>query len=210
MMRIVLADDHHLVRAGLRSLLDTLENVAVVAEASDGEEAVRQVTALEADVALIDISMPKLSGLEALHRIKAGGRATQVLLLSMYDDDEYVAEAVRAGAAGYLVKDAAVEELELALNALRRGEMYLSPAISSKLARAFSGERPGHGLTRRQTDVLRLVAQGNSSKAIARLLSLSIKTVDTHRSQIMERLDIHDLAGLVRYAVRMRLVTSDH
>ena len=209
-IRVLLADDHRLVRAGLRALLDATPNVEVVAEAADGEEAMRVVQELKPDVALLDIAMPKMSGLAVLHQIKAASLQTRVLFLSMYDNDEYVAEAVRAGASGYRVKDAAVEELGMALQALARGDVYLSPAISRKLALAFSGGRASPGLTGRQTQVLRLIAQGQSSKEIARDLNLSIKTVETHRTQIMDRLEIRDLAGLVRYAIRSGLVGADH
>jgi DNA-binding NarL/FixJ family response regulator len=208
-VRVLLADDHRLVRAGLRALLDATPGVDVVAEAADGDEAMRRLLELKPDVALLDIAMPKLSGLAVLHQIAATGLGTRVLLLSMYDNDEYVAEAIRAGASGYLVKDAAVEELGLALQALERGDIYLSPAISRKLAEAFSGGRPSPGLTGRQTQVLRLIALGQSSKEIARDLNLSIKTVETHRTQIMDRLEIRDLAGLVRYAIRSGLVGAD-
>jgi DNA-binding NarL/FixJ family response regulator len=208
-MKVVLADDHRLVRAGLRALLDSTPGVDVVAEATDGEEAWRFIRELRPEAALLDIAMPRMSGLAVLQEVNAAKLPTRVLLLSMYDNDEYVAEAVRAGAGGYLIKDAAVEELAVALDALRRGDVYLSPAISRKLAQAFSGGRPSPGLTARQTQILRLIALGNSSKEIARELDLSIKTVETHRAQIMDRLDIRDLAGLVRYAVRSGLVGAD-
>ncbi|MBC5768045.1 response regulator [Ramlibacter albus] len=205
-LHVVLADDHRLVRAGLRALLDGMADVEVVAEATDGEEAWRLVQELRPDAALLDIAMPKLSGLAVLCNVTAAKLPTRVLLLSMYDNDEYVAEAVRSGAAGYLIKDAAVEELGLALDALRRGDVYLSPAVTRKLTQAFSGNRPSPGLTSRQTQILRMIALGRSSKEIARELDLSIKTVETHRTQIMDRLEIRDLAGLVRYAVRSGLV----
>ena len=209
-MNVILADDHRLVRAGLRALLDASPGIDVVAEATDGEEAWRLIQELRPDAALLDIAMPRLSGLAVLQQVAAAKLPTRVLLLSMYDNDEYVAEAVRAGASGYLIKDAAVEELGLALDALKRGDVYLSPAISRKLAQAFSGGRPSPGLTARQTQILRLIAMGHSSKEVARELDLSIKTVETHRTQIMDRLDIRDLAGLVRYAVRSGLVSSDN
>ncbi|HEY8049037.1 MAG TPA: response regulator transcription factor, partial [Ramlibacter sp.] len=144
-MKVLLADDHRLVRAGLRALLDATPALEVVGEAADGEEAWRMIQQLQPDAALLDIAMPKLSGLAVLQQVKAAGLATRVLLLSMYDNDEYVAEAVRAGASGYLIKDAAVEELGLALDALGRGDIYLSPAISRKLAQAFSGGRSSPG-----------------------------------------------------------------
>jgi DNA-binding NarL/FixJ family response regulator len=208
-MKVLLADDHRLVRGGLRALLDATAGVEVVAEAADGEEAWRFIQELQPDAALLDIAMPKLSGLAVLQNVAAAKLRTRVLLLSMYDNDEYVTEAIRGGAAGYLVKDAAVEELGLALEALARGDVYLSPAISRKLAEAFSGGRSTPGLTARQTQVLRLIALGNSSKEIARELDLSIKTVETHRTQIMDRLDIRDIAGLVRYAVRSGLVGTE-
>jgi DNA-binding NarL/FixJ family response regulator len=208
-VRVVLADDHRLVRAGLRALLDATPQVEVVAEAADGEEAMQLIAEHQPDVALIDIAMPKLSGLAVLHQVTAAKLPTKILLLSMYDNDEYVAEAVRAGAGGYLVKDAAVEELALALDALERGDVYLSPAISRKLAQAFSGGRATPGLTGRQTEILRMIARGQSSKEIARDLGLSVKTVETHRTQIMDRLEIRDLAGLVRYAVRTGLVGTE-
>jgi DNA-binding NarL/FixJ family response regulator len=209
-MRVLLAEDHRLVRAGLRALLDAMPDVDVVAEVGDGLEAVRLTTEHAPDVALLDIAMPHMGGLPALHRIKAAGLPTRVVLLSMYDNDEYVTEAVRAGAAGYIVKDAAVEELALALQAVMRGDTYLSPNIASKLAQAFNSGvgRTNTPLTSRQIEILRLVAQGGSSKEIARDLELSIKTVETHRAQIMDRLGIHDLAGLVRYAIRTGLVTA--
>lgn len=206
-MRVLLADDHRLVRAGLRALLDEIDGVQVVAEAADGIEAVERVLELAPAIALLDIAMPRLSGIAALQRIRAAGSITNVVLLSMHEDIEYVGEAMRAGASGYVIKDAAVEELALALQAVARGDHYTSPRISRKLAGAFaSGAGIAPALTVRQTEILRMVARGLSSKEIARSLGLSAKTVETHRTQIMERLTIRDLAGLVRYAVRTGIV----
>ncbi|MBC5767814.1 response regulator [Ramlibacter albus] len=207
-MKIIVADDHGLVRAGLRLLLDRMPGIEVAGEAADGEQALRLVLALNPDIALLDIAMPKLNGIGVLRRIRANGMATKVILLSMHDGDEYVAEALREGALGYVVKGSAVAELESALATVARDDMYLSPVISSKLAQAFSsGRRAGPGLSTRQTDILKLVAMGRSSKEIARTLGLSLKTVETHRGQIMDRLGIRDIAGIVRYAVRIGLVS---
>jgi len=208
-MRVLLADDHSLVRAGLRALLNEIPNVDVIAEASNGVQAVQLTRQLRPDIALLDISMPNLSGLAALRQLNGAAPATRVLLLSMHDDDAYVTEAIHAGAAGYLIKDCAVEELALALHAVARGDCYLSPSVSRKLAQAFkNGGGSAPVLTPRQIEILRQVAQGASSKEIARALGLSIKTVETHRAQIMERLGIRDVAGLVRYAVRSGLITA--
>ena len=211
-LRVLLADDHNLVRAGLRALLQSLPGVEVVAEARDGDEAVRLVLQLAPSIALLDIAMPRMSGLVALREIRLTAPATRVILLSMYDNHEYVTEAIQSGAAGYLIKDAAVHELALALAAVERGDIYLSPSVSRKLAQAFANraEPPREGaLTTRQTEVLCLVARGLSSKQVARHFNLSVKTIETHRAQIMERLDIHDLAGLVRYAIRNDLIGDE-
>lgn len=209
-MRVLLADDHQMVRAGLRSLLDSMDDVKVVAEVGDGISAVNAIREHIPEIALLDIAMPGMSGLAVLHDI-GPAHPTRIVFLSMYDNDEYVLEAIRSGAAGYLLKHSAVGELRLALAAVSQGETYFSPRVSSKIARAFAGgvDKSVALLTPRQIEVVRLVAQGQSSKEIARTLDLSIKTVETHRAQLMDRLDIHDLAGLVRYAVRVGLICND-
>lgn len=210
-MRVLLADDHLLVRAGLRSLLDAMPDVEVVAEVDDGTAAVAAIRQHLPDIALLDIAMPGMTGLAVLHDI-GPEHPTRIVLLSMYDNDEYVLAAIRSGAAGYLLKHSAVGELSLALDAVQLGETYFSPRVSSKIARAFAGGADKSGaasLTPRQTEVLRLVVQGQSSKEIARTLDLSLKTVETHRAQLMDRLDIHDLAGLVRYALRVGLIANE-
>lgn len=211
-IRVLLADDHNLVRAGLRALLDGMPNIAVVAEARDGVEAIRLVEQTNPSIALLDIAMPGLSGLAACRSIHERFPRTRVVLLTMYDSHEYVSEALRAGAAGYLIKDSAVGELESAIAAVAAGGIYLSPRISRQLAQAVvtGAQGPGEaGLTARQSEVLSLVAGGCSSKEIARQLGLSVKTIETHRTQIMDRLGIRDVAGLVRYAIRTGLVSSD-
>ncbi len=209
-MRILLADDHQIVRAGLRLLLDAMPGVDVVAEVDDGAAAVAAIREHLPDIALLDIAMPAMSGLGVLHAI-GPAHPTRIVLLSMYDNDEYVLAAIRGGAAGYLLKHSAVSELSLALAAVHQGETYFSPRVSSKIARAMIGgaDKSTATLTPRQTEVLRLVAQGQSSKEIARTLDLSLKTVETHRTQLMKRLEIRDLAGLVRYALRVGLITNE-
>ncbi len=211
-IRVLLADDHQLVRAGLRLLLAEMKPFEVVAEAGDGLEALRMIELHAPDIALLDVSMPGMSGLAALREVRAKHPQTKVLVLSMYDNQEYVTDAIQSGAAGYLLKDCAVDELARALAAVARGETYLSPSVSRQLARAIAN--PGGGvadspLTPRQEEILRLVAGGRSSKEIAQQLGLSVKTVETHRAQIMDRLAIRDLAGLVRYAVRSGLISSE-
>ena len=215
-MRVLLADDHTLVRAGIRALLETLPDVEIVAEASDGREAVDLVLATKPDVALLDISMPSLNGLEVAARVAAVSPRTRLVILSMHGDPGHVAQALRAGVCGYLLKDAAVDELPVLLRAVSRGETYLSPSISRAVVDGFlqrstlSPAAPADdGLTPRQREILQLVAEGKSSKEVAHLLDISLKTVESHRAQISDRLGIRDLAGLVRYAVRTGLVNAD-
>jgi DNA-binding NarL/FixJ family response regulator len=211
-IRVLLADDHTLVRAGLRSLLQGLSGVEVVGEAGDGHEAVRLAETLHPEVVLLDIGMPGLNGLEAARRLGTASPSTRVLILSMHNAEEYVLRALRSGCAGYLLKGSAVSELEIAVRAVARGDIYLSPAVSKQVVddyvvRTRGGAEPLDALTSRQREILQLVAEGHTSKTIAHRLGLSFKTVEAHRAQIMERLDIHDLAGLVRFAVRVGLVT---
>ena|SRR5712691_6688298 len=213
-IRVVLADDHTLVRAGIRALLEKLPDVHVVAEASDGREAVHLVTTTQPDVVLMDIAMPGLNGLEATRRLVKEFPAIRVLILSMHKNEEYVWQALRAGAVGYLLKDADLAELALAITAVTRGETYLSPPISKHVIREYvqrvGGEETGlEQLTPRQREILQLIAEGHTTKMIAQRLGLSVKTVETHRVQMMERLDIHEIAGLVRYAIRMGVVLPD-
>lgn len=213
-IRILLADDHTLIRAGLRSLLQGLPDIQVVAEASDGREALALVEAHRPDVMLMDIAMPGLNGLQATALVAREYPETRVIILSMHCDEEYVRQAVLAGALGYLLKDSGTAELELAIRAVIRGEPYLSPAVSKHVladyARYAGGEPgPDEPLTRRQREVLRLIAEGQTTKSMARALGISVKTVETHRAQLMDRLGIHDVAGLVRHAIRIGLIKPE-
>lgn len=212
--RVLLADDHTLVRAGLRKLLESMPEVTVVGEADDGLALLALAAQLQPDLVLMDIAMAGLNGLEATIRLRKVQPGIRVLILSMHQNEEYVRQALRNGAVAYLLKDAAPVELEMAIQAVQRGETYLSPAVSrgvvSDYVQRLRGDVvPASMLTPRQREVLQLVAEGNSTKDIARRLSLSVKTVDTHRSQLMKQLDIHEVAGLVRYAVRSGLISSD-
>ena len=213
-LRIALADDHTLVRAGIRALLEADGGVEVVAESGDGREALELVLRHRPDVALIDLGMPGLNGLELARRLTQELPRTRVIVLSMHAEASYVRQALKAGVAGYLVKGAAVSELPLAIESVVRGETYLSPRISQTVVqdslRDGAGEPdPLEGLTGRQREILQLVAEGRSTKEIASALELSVKTVETHRSRIMDRLGIRDIAGLVRLAIRTGLVSAE-
>ncbi|MEO5691735.1 MAG: response regulator transcription factor [Usitatibacter sp.] len=215
MIRVLLADDHALVRAGVRVLVESIEGVKVVAEASNGREAVALALEHKPDVAVMDITMSELNGIEAGVQIRAANAATRVLILSMHTSEEFVRRAMGAGLNGYLVKDSAPLELKLAIEAVTRGETYLSPRIARHLVSGLghagkrASEAPLDALTPRQREILQMIAEGESTKQIAFTLKLSVKTVETHRASLMERLDIHDLAGLVIYAVRHKLVSVD-
>jgi len=213
-IRVLLADDHILIRAGIRSLLENIEGMEVVAEASDGREALELVKQHAPDILITDIAMPGLNGLEAISRLKKFNANLHIIILSMHTSKEYVREALRLGAHGYVVKGADPSELELAVKSAIRGEIYLSPAISKSIVSHFLQQPPGesepeHDLTSRQREILQLIAEGQTTKDIARLLDLSIKTIETHRTDLMKRLDIHDVAGLVRYAIRRGLISPE-
>lgn len=211
---ILLADDHGLVRAGIRALLHDIANVQVVGEAETAEEALALAQQLQPTIVLMDISMPGLGGLEATRRLTLQYPEMGVIILSMHTDQLYIMRALRAGAKGYLLKGARTPELELAIASVARGETYLSPSTSKAivdkmLRRSDSESNPLDRLTTRQREVLQLIAGGFSSKEIARELGLSMKTVNTHRTDIMEQLGIHDIAGLVRFAIHVGLVTAE-
>lgn len=204
-IRILLADDHHLVRAGIRALLHAITDFEVVGEASDGAEALRLVAELQPGVVLMDVAMPDLSGLQALEHMRLAGADAKVVMLSMYSNEEHVIRALGLGASGYVVKDAAPCELEAAIRAALRGEIWLPKAMPRTAIDGYVervGKRDaGDVLTQRQKQVLKLLAEGVGTRAIANSLGLSVKTVETHRAQIMVRLGIQDVPGLVRYAI---------
>ena len=213
-IRVLLADDHTLVRAGIRGLVANLPGVEVVGEADDGHEALSLAEALHPDVVLLDIGMPGLNGLEVTARLTKLDPMIRVVILSMHISEEYVLQALRAGAAGYLLKGSAVAELEVAIRAVVRGDSYLSPAVSKRVvddyvSRTSGAADPLAALTPRQREILQLVAEGHTSKEIAQRLGLSYRTVETHRNQLMKRLGISDLTGLVRLAVRVGLIAGE-
>ncbi|HEX3725910.1 MAG TPA: response regulator transcription factor [Pirellulales bacterium] len=212
-IQVVLADDHRLLRDGIRALLERSENIEVVGEACDGREALARIKEHLPDVLLIDIGMKGMNGLEATCRANREFPSVRVLIVSMHADEEYVLQALQSGASGYVLKDAGSSELEFAIGAVARGETYLTPAISRHIidnyVRRVEGDEAAAVLTPRHREVLQLIAEGNTTKKIAAILKLGVKTVDTHRTQLMERLDIHDVAGLVRYAIRHRIVGFD-
>ena len=212
---VLLADDHVLIRAGIRALLEGMGGVHVVAEASDGREAIALVARHRPDIVLMDIVMKGMNGLEATAQITRDHPNCRVVILSVNSAEEYVLRAMRAGAAGYLLKDSATHELRLAIDAVMNGQSYLSPPISRQVIdqyvrRVGSDTMPSEALTTRQREILQLISEGRSTKEIAHQLHLSVKTVESHRARIMERLDIHDVPGLVRYAIRNGLTTVEN
>jgi len=210
-IRVVLADDHSLVRAGIRALLQAMPGVEVVGEAADGDAALELVRECLPDVVLMDIAMKGTNGLEATARLREMLPSVRVIILSMHATEDYVDQAMRSGASAYMLKDSATLELELALAAVMRGDIYLSPSVSNHVVAGYLAAKrtQENPLTPRQTEILRMLATSASVKEIAFQLKLSVKTVETHRAQIMDRLDIHDLAGLVRYAIRAGLARVD-
>ncbi len=213
-MRVLLADDHALVRAGFRALLAQLGFITEILEAADGREAIAVTLQHRPDVVLMDIAMPAMNGFEAMARIVKEAPGTKVLMVSMYEDEEVVWRSLRLGASGYVAKSAAVKELEDALHAVDRGEVYVSPllrtAASEQEARSRDGDSdPQRRLTPRQREILQLIAEGMTSREIAETLKIHLKTVESHRMHLMKRLGIHEVAGLVRYAIRHKVVLSE-
>jgi DNA-binding NarL/FixJ family response regulator len=209
-IRVLIADDHTLVRAGIRSLLEKLPDILVLAEASNGREVMRLVDEHEPQIVLMDIAMPELNGIEATRQLSERHFNVRAIILSIHSEEEHVYQALRAGASGYLLKGTSIEELGLAIRSVARGEIFLSPKVSrpviDEYIRRTHASRPGDNLSARQRQVLQLIAEGKTVKQVALELGISVKTVETHRSQLMDRLNIHDVAGLVRYAIKMGLV----
>jgi DNA-binding NarL/FixJ family response regulator len=213
-MRILIADDHALLRAGIRLLLSEVPGVKVVAETGDGHEALALIAEKRPDIALVEIALPGLNGLDVTARARKEHPSTRILIVASDAQDEHVRRALVVGSAGYLLKNADRNELELALRVVARGDVWLSPEVATKVAAAYarnsrsSTDEPFDVLTPRQREVLQLIAEGLSSKEIATRIGVSVKTVDTHRTELMERLGIRGIAGLVRYAIRVGMVRS--
>ncbi|MCL5030771.1 MAG: response regulator transcription factor [Bacteroidetes bacterium] len=219
-INVLIADDHTLIRAGIRELLQNMSGIEVIGEASNGREALERIKEFSPDIVLLDIAMSELNGLEVAERVNKDFPSVSVIILSMYANEEYVLQALKVGAHGYLLKDSAPNELEIAIKAVIRGETYLSPSISKTLVSDYLKritESPIEEkntsnvfikLTSRQREILQLIAEGNSTKEMAVKLNVSAKTIETHRSKIMERLGIHDIPGLVRYAIRSGIISS--
>jgi two-component system response regulator NreC len=208
-VRVMLADDHEIVRQGLRVLLER-EGFDVVGEAADGREAMKLCEAHHPEVAILDLSMPLLNGVEAARQIIKSNSRTKVVLLTMHTEDHLILESLRAGVTGYVLKTRASGELVQAIRAVCRGEMFLTQSISRTIVQAFlvKSDLPQQPISDRERQVLQLVAEGKTTKEVANLLGISVKTAESHRSNMMEKLDIHDTAGLVRYAIRKGIIQS--
>lgn len=213
-IKVLIVDDHTLFRKGIRKLLESIEGTEIVGEASDGSEALKKVAALKPDVVLMDISMREMNGLEATREIRRNYTTTSVILLTMHDNEEHLKQSLEYGASGYLLKDASAQELYLAIEAANRGETYLSPSVSRKMINKFlevrqqpeQGSNPLSILSRRELEILKLLAESKSNKVIADELCISIKTVEKHRTNIMQKLEIHNIVDLVKYAIKNGII----
>lgn len=211
-IRVVVADDHAIMRDGIRALIQPEEDLVVIGEAEDGRAAVELAEKLQPDVVLMDIAMPLLNGLEATRQIKRDHPEIQVLVLTMYDHDEYVRQVLATGASGYVLKRAAAGELVSAIRAVARGDAVLSPAVTRIVINEYlrgekiQAESEPEKLTPREREVLQLIAEGHTSREIARVLNLSIKTVQAHRTSLMQKLDLHDRGELIKYAIQKKII----
>jgi len=212
--RVLLADDHAMVRQGLRALLERERDLVIVGDAADGREAVRMAAELRPDVVVMDISMPRLNGIEATRRILAASPGTRIVALTMHAGEEYVSELLKAGATGYVLKESPASDVIAAIRVVRQGGSFLNRKISEQVVNGYLGRsgpresaaRPPDLLTPREREVLQLIAEGNTNRAIAKQLGLSAKTVEAHRTRIMAKLGVHNAAGLTRYAIRRGLI----
>jgi len=211
-IRVLLADDHTLMREGIRAIIEDEPDIVVVGEAEDGRATLKQTEELRPDVVLMDIAMPLLNGLDATHQIKRDFPEVRVLVLTMYDHDEYVRQVLAAGASGYVLKRAAASELVAAIRAVHRGEAVLSPAITRMVLDDYlhgetsPSESDLDQLTAREREVLQLIAEGYTNREIAEILTLSIKTVKSHRNNLMQKLDLHDRGDLIKYAIQKKII----
>jgi len=214
-IRVLVVDDHKIMREGLRSLLEKQPDIEVVAEAESAREALRLVQELTPDIVIIDVVMPSLNGIEATRRILAKVQGVKVIALSMYADKRFVMEMLRAGASGYLLKDCAFEELDEAIRTVTQDRTYITPRIVDIIVKDYFSqvEKPSSSavsaLTSRQYEVLQLLAEGKTTREIAHQMSLSVKTIESHRQQIINKLNIHSIAGLTKYAIREGLISPD-
>lgn len=213
--KILIADDHKIIREGLRALLEKQQDMEVVAEAQDGLTTVRMVSRLLPNIVIMDIGMPEMNGIDATRKITADNRKVKVIALSMHSDRRFVLEMLKAGASGYLLKDSAFEELVAAIHAVMANQPYLSPRITDVVVKEYLSSRPKNEqtaftvLTSREREVLQLLAEGKTTKQTASFLNVSIKTIETHRQQIMEKLNIHSIAELTKYAIREGLTSLE-
>ena len=212
---IILVDDHTMVRAGMRELLKTFPDVTVVAQGDDGYQAIELADQYKPDVLILDISMPKLRGIEAIKDIKKRSPETKIIILSMYERDEYIKQSLRNGASGYLLKQSATDELKSAIHTVMRDQIFLSPYIAKSVVESWltANQKPDTGddeiLSDRELEVLKLLTEGHSNKETAELLHLSVKTVETHRYKIMEKLNLDNFAGMVKYAIKKHYIDLD-
>ncbi len=211
-INILLADDHTIVRDGIRALIDDEPDMQVIAEAEDGYSSVRLACDLTPDVVLMDIAMPRLNGMEATQQIKKNCPQVKVLVLTMHENEEYIRRVLACGAMGYILKDAAAKDLLGAIRSVYNGEMVLSPAITRLVIEDYlrwgdlQTNNISNGLTQREREILQLIAEGNTNKQIAEILSISVKTVQAHRNNLMSKLDLHDRSDLIKYAIRKKII----